>query len=118
MSIETELVAKLKSDSGFSALVETRIYPLVAPQTVTTPYITYQVISDISNQCLEGGVYQNSTRIQIDCWSTKYSEVKAIKDAVLSAISGFKASNSINTMDDYESDTKLYRQLIDFKLEN
>jgi len=116
MSIESDLVAHLKNDSGVSALVGTRIYPLMAPQNVINPYITYQVVNDNSNQCMGGEVYQNDTRFQLDVWSTKYSEVKAIKEAVLSALIGFKSSNSISNMDDYEPDTKLYRQLIDFKL--
>jgi len=116
MSIESDLVSHLLADAAVSALVGIKIYPMKAPQNVTNPYITYQVISDNSNQCIGGEVYQNDTRFQVDCWSTKYSEVKAIKEAVISALIGFKSSNSISNMDDYEPDTKLYRQLIDFKL--
>lgn len=114
--IESDLVAHLKADETLISLIGTRIFPLMAPQNVAKPYITYQVISDNSNQCMEGGIYQNDVRFQLDCWSTKYSEVKSIKTAVISAILGFKSSNSINTIDDYESDTLLYRQMIDFKL--
>ena len=116
MSIESDLYTHLKDDAGVSALVGVKIYPMKAPQNVTSPYISYQVINDNGNQCMSGEVYQNDTRFQIDCWSTKYSEVKAIKEAVISALIGFKSSNSISNMDDYEPDTKLYRQLIDFKL--
>lgn len=116
MSIESELVTQLKADATLTALVDTRIYPLMAPQNVVNPYMTYQVVSDTSNQCYSGVTYQNDTRFQIDCWSAKYSQVKAIKEAVLNAIEGFKSSYSISVMDDYEPDTKLYRQLIDFKL--
>jgi hypothetical protein len=83
---------------------------------VVKPYITYQVISDNSNQCVGGTVYQSDVRFQLDCWSTKYSDVKAIKTAVINAIVGFKSSSSISVMDDYESETLLYRQMIDFKL--
>jgi len=116
MSIKSDLVAHLKADSEVSALVGTRIYPLKAPQNVTNPYMTYQVVNDNSNQCIGGETYQNDTRFQIDVWDTTYSKVDAIKKAVLSALTGFKSSNSIRAMDDYESETKLYRQLIDFKL--
>lgn len=114
--IESDLVTHLKADTALAALVSTRIYPMVAPQNVVKPYITYQVISDNSNQCLEGGIYQSDTRFQLDCWSTKYSEVKAVKTAVINAILGFKSSSSISAMDDYESETLLYRQMIDLKL--
>lgn len=116
MSIESELFARLKNDATVNSFVGTRIYPLVAVQNVIKPYITFQVINDNSNQCIEGTIFQNDTRFQIDIWSTKYSEVKAIKQAVLESITGFKSSNSISNMDDYEDETKLYRQLIDFKL--
>jgi len=116
--IESDLVTHLKADAAITALVGNRISPLKAEQNVAKPYITYQVILDYSNQCLGGGVYANSTRFQIDCWSEKYSEVKAIKTAVINALIGFKSSNNITVMDDYEADTELYRQIIDFKLKD
>ena len=114
--VEIDLYNQLKNDAGVSALAGTRIYPKQAPQNVATPYIIYHVISDIDNQCIEGSVYQSDTRFQVDCWSKKYSEVVAMKDAVKNAIVGFKSSNSISSMDDYEPQTELYRELIDFKL--
>lgn len=114
--IESDLVTHLKADTALTALVSTRIYPMVAPQNVVKPYIAYQVISDNSNQCVGGTVYQSDVRFQLDCWSTKYSEVKAIKTAVINAITGFKSSSNISVMDDYEDETLLYRQMIDFKL--
>lgn len=114
--IESDLVTHLKADTALASLIGTRIYPMTAPQNVVKPYITYQVISDNSNQCMEGAIYQSDVRFQLDGWSTKYSEVKAIKTAVINAILGFKSSNSISVMDDYEDETLLYRQMIDFKL--
>lgn len=114
--IESDLVSHLKSDVTLNTLIGGRIYPLVAPQNVIKPYITYQVISDNNKQCLRGGIYKNSVRCQIDCWSTKYSEVKAIKQAVINRLVGFKSSSDINPMDGYESETLLYRQIIDFTI--
>ena len=116
MSLTLDLVAHLKNDTEVSALVGGKIYPLLAPQNVSNPYIVYHVISDNSNQCISGDINQNEARFQIDVWSTKYSEVEAIKEAVISALIGFKSSNSISAMDDYESETKLYRKIIDFKI--
>ena len=114
--IEIDLVAHLKSDVTLTALIGTRIYPLTAPQNVVKPYATYRVIGNKGNQCLQGGVYQKDKRFQIDCWSLTYSNVKAIEEAVIKRLEGFKGFNSLFTMDDYEPDTLLYRQLIDFKL--
>lgn len=114
--IESDLVARLKADTTLNGLVAGRIYPLVAPQNVVKPYITYQVVNNGNNQCLGGGIYGEDIRFQIDCWSLNYSNVKAIKQAVINSLIGFKSSSDIFTMDDYESATLLYRQIIDFKL--
>lgn len=114
--IESDLVAHLKSDVTLTNLVGTRIYPLVAPQNVVKPYITYQVVGGKGKQCLQGGIYQKDKRFQIDCWSLTYSNIKAIEEAVTKRLEGFKGFNSLFTMDDYEPDTLLYRQIIDFKL--
>ena len=113
---ESEVYQLLKTNTAIKALINERVYPMVAPQNVVKPYITYQVINGNNNQCVSGGIYQKDIRFQIDCWSLKYSEVKAIKEAVVNSLVGFKASNNINVMDGYESETLLYRQIIDFKL--
>lgn len=116
--IEADLYSYLKNDTGISAIVGTRIYPKVAPQNVQTPYIVYHEIISDDNQCMGGVIYQTDTRFQVDCWSPKYSEVKALKTAVKTAIVGFKSSNSITTRDDYEPETNLYREMIDFILKD
>ena len=114
--IEIDLYTRLKDDAALSALVGSRIYPKKAPQNVQTPYIVYHVITDTNNQCIEGEVYQSDTRFQIDCWSKKYSEVVLVKNAVKASIIGFKSSYQISTMDDYEPETELYREMIDLTL--
>lgn len=114
--IESDLYNHLKNDAGVSALVVTRIYPLKAPQDVQTPYLVYNEIIGQQNQCIGGGIYQEDVRFQIDCWSMKYSEIKQLKEAVTSALIGFKSSYNLNTSGDYEDNTELYREIIDFKL--
>ena len=118
MSIELDLVAKLKANTTLSGLVGARIYPLTAPQNVVIPYVTYQVINGRDMQCLSGNTYQEDIRIQIDCWSLSYGQVISIKDAVKASISLWKSSSDINVSDGYESDTKLFRKMIDFKIKD
>ena len=108
--VEADLYLHLTSDASISSFVSNRIYPKVAPQNVIKPYIVYHIISDMDKQCLVGNVYQNDVRVQIDCWGTKYSEVANIKNAVKSSLIGFKKSSEIYSFDDYEDETKLYRQ--------
>lgn len=114
--IESDLYMHLKNDPTVSALVATRIYPLKAPQDVQKPYLVYNEIAGQQKQCIGGGVYQEDVRFQVDCWSEKYSTIKELKEAVVSALVGFKSSYNLNTSGDYEDETELYREIIDFKL--
>lgn len=113
---EAEVYKLLKNDAGVNALVGGRIYPMVAPQNVVRPYMTYRVVAGLKYQCIGGEIYQASYRFQIDAWSETYSNVKAISTAVKSALVGFMASNNINIEDDYEDESELFRQIIDFKI--
>jgi len=113
---ESEVYLLLKNTATIKALINERVYPLIAPQNVVKPYITYRVVSKINLQCIGGQIYQGAYRMQLDCFSLTYSNVKAISEAVKNALVGFMDSNSINIMDDYEDETKLFKQIIDFKL--
>lgn len=115
---EAEVYNLLKNDAGVNALVGGRIYPLVAPQNVVRPYMTYRVISGLKIQCMGGEIYQGDYRFQIDVWSETYSSAKATSTAVKSALVGFMDSNSISIEDDYEDETELFRQIIDFKIKD
>ena len=118
MMTEVQVYNLLKNDSGVKALINERVYPLVAPQNVTKPYITYRVINGLKIQCLGGQIYQGDYRMQLDCFALTYSNAKAISKAVKDCLIGFMASNSINIMDDFEDETQLFKQIIDFKIKN
>jgi len=115
---ESDVYQLLKSNVAIKALINERVYPMVAPQNVVKPYLTYRVISGLKLQCMGGQIYQGDYRMQIDCFSLTYSNVKAISEAVKNALVGFMGSNSISIMDDYENETALFRQIIDFKINN
>ena len=118
MMTEAQVYNLLKNDSGVKALVNERVYPLVAPQNVLKPYITYRVINGLKIQCLGGQIFQGDYRMQLDCYSKTYSNVKAISQAVKSCLIGFMDSHNINIMDDYEDETQLFKQIIDFKIKD
>lgn len=113
---EIEVYNLLKNNATLNTLINGRIYPLVAPQNVAKPYMTYRVITGLKLQCMSGTIYQGDFRFQIDVWGLTYSNVKAISEAVKNALVGFMDSNNINITDDYESETQLFRQIIDFKI--
>lgn len=88
MSLETGLYTALTSDSTISGLVNSRIYPEIMPQGVTYPAISYQRVSTVRSQMLSGVDDFTQVRVIIDCWDDSYSGVKAVADAVKSAIDG------------------------------
>jgi len=115
---ESEVYLLLKNTATIKALINERVYPLVAPQNVPKPYITYRVITGLKLQCMGGQIYQGDYRMQIDCFSLTYSNVKAMSEAVKNALVGFMDSNNISIMDDYEDETALFKQIIDFKIKD
>ena len=94
MSLETGLKSALTSDVTVNALVSGRIYPEIMPQDVTYPAISYQRISTTRYQLLEGIDDFTQVRIQIDCWDSSYSGVKALASAVKGAIDGVRVLGS------------------------
>ena len=88
MSLETGLYTALTSDSTISGLVNSRIYPEIMPQGVKYPAISYQRVSTVRTQMLSGVDDFTEVRVIIDCWDDSYSGVKAVADAVKSALDG------------------------------
>jgi hypothetical protein len=116
MSLDSELVQKLFSTTDLTDVVGNRIYHKKAKQGVQTPYIVWHEINSNNNQCLGGNLYQTDGRFQVDIWGDNSSIVKQLREVIKALLVGFKSSNSISTFDDYESETELYRESIDFKL--
>lgn len=130
MSIESDIIAYLKTDSPLMALVGNgdspitcRIYPLILPQNWTAPAITYQRISGPRLHDLSGPSGRAMPRIQFDIYGSSYSSVKAVADALRSAIDGHTGSMGStdigyvtieNDFDSYSDETEIWRVTMDF----
>lgn len=89
---ERRLHNKLENTSAVTDLVTaTKIQPVSVPQGTALPYIVYQNISRIPENHSTGTLtsgYAVST-IQVDCFASTYSGVKAVADVVRAALSGW-----------------------------
>ena len=108
-------------ESIYSALQATfagRLYPLVAPSTVTLPYAVYQVISQVPQNVLADTPGLYNSRIQIDVFTRLYSEAQTAKQSIRTAMaSGFgHAATEILSQDLYEDEAKLHRVLMDWSV--
>ena len=56
MNVAEALATEMRSDSGISTLVSTRIYPLTIPQDAELPAITYQEVSSVPEHVITDAV--------------------------------------------------------------
>jgi len=131
MTVEAELRARLVANGAVNGLVGTRIYPLMAPQNPTKPYVTFQRISGPRLQALGGAAGFGMARIQYDSWADTYTTAQALAAAIRNSFNGFigKLSDgnspaSLRTVvvrldnerDLFEEDTELFRVTQDYRL--
>lgn len=121
--IEKALVNRLNNYSGLTALVGSRVYPLVAPNNVMRPYIVYQKISGPQVHTMGQDPGLQYPRFQFSCWGETYSSVKAVGAQVKAALSDYSGTllgvviQRIifeNILDSYEADTGLFGCRLDF----
>ena len=121
-TIDEGLIAYLRSKTGITNLVSTRVYGMMIPQAATLPCITTQRISTprISTMDSSGATGDlTSPRFQVDSWATTQKSAKAIADAVRAALNGhtgttgtgvtIRAALAEEESPSYDPETKLYR---------
>lgn len=129
MSIEDALYTRLSGYSALSALVGTRIGPLLLPQNQTFPAVTYQRIGDSERVRASGadpGIV--ATRFRFSCWgdgkdgADGYGDSKSVAAQVRAALNRYGATvggvviDQIfieGEYDDYEPTTEIYRTIVE-----
>ena len=120
MNAEGAIRAAILASAPVTALVGTRVYPMMLPQAPTFPAIVYQRISTVPDMLVEGPGFA-PIRIQLSMWATTFGGARTLADAVVTALHGYhggelRLSRLINLLDDYEPDTKLFRVIADFRV--
>ena len=108
MSIENAFSSHLLQDAGVASLIVSRLWPLTIPQDAAMPAMAYQVISDVPVYAHHGANGVSRARIQLTMQGS-YSQLVALRYAVLSAVHSFRGSGSVdvqssqveNTIDGY-----------------
>lgn len=92
MTVEEWLVAHLKADAGVSALVSSRIYPLLLPEGAALPAISYQTVGDVLHYSHSGNSKLRRARVQITCHADTYAGAKSLAGAVKTSLAGYRGS--------------------------
>lgn len=90
MMMEVAFRAALLQSPALQSLVDDRVYPVVLPQAVTLPAITYQIATNISYYSQTGASRLASPRMQVDLYARTHLGVVQLRDTVMAAISGLK----------------------------
>lgn len=121
MTVPAALYEILSGDTAVAALVGTRIYPKKAPQGVARPYVVFHKTTRRPSRTFTG--YSLSRGLwQIDAWADDFDTADTLGDAIEDALDEFRGDAGGRTLaitldndsDDYEPDTDLYRQSLDF----
>jgi hypothetical protein len=84
----------LSSDAGVGALIGDRIHPLVIPQGVSLPAVTYQQITGLRVQNLASPQGMVRTRFQLNCWAETYNEADAVADEIRKTLGGYSGTSA------------------------
>jgi hypothetical protein len=102
--------------AAINAFVGTRIYPFGdAPQDPTAPYITYLVVSSVSQNYHGETPNTDNQRVQIDIWSRDQQETLDIGTEVQTAMDA-RGYQSLMIGPRKEPDTQIYRLQFDYSI--
>ncbi len=100
MAVEEAIYTILTGDGVVGPLIATRVYPGLAPQEATLPYVVYDRISTPRVRSLDGTSDLAHPRHQITSWATTYAGAKALATAVRNALDDYSGAVGAETIDD------------------
>lgn len=112
MSVEVTLYNTLKP------LVDSRVYPDIAPELVKRPYITFQQVGGQSVNFLNSGIPDvRNSRFQLNVWADSRADAAKVArqlDETLRQVSELQTVVLSEPVATYELETKLYGTRQDF----
>lgn len=106
-----------------AALIGTRVYPSVAPQNITTPFVTYRRISALRLSGMGEDIGIVTARFQVDVIAQTYETMRAVMTQVRLAVQRWRDSSSDpevldttveNELDTYDDEVDLHHGILDF----
>jgi hypothetical protein len=68
------LFSLITANAAITAIVGTKVYPLLAAQGALMPYIVYKKVSNVFNDTKSGQGDINQYRMQVDVYTTSYAQ--------------------------------------------
>lgn len=122
-SVCTLIRERLLNDEKIKELVDSRIYPIIAPENTQGNYIVY-VRDEYSIDRTKTGIVFHNCIVFISCVSSSYDESQEIADAVFQCLDGkykinteahnINAIELVDSTEDYDGD--VYIQTLSFSI--
>lgn len=91
--IEKAIYAKLSGDAAVSALVAARVYPNLAPQDTTLPYIVFkEVTSQVYQSKTPGNDGLSRSDVEVHCVAEEQLDANTLAEEVREALHGFSGT--------------------------
>ena len=115
--LETAVYAALVANATVNRKCNTRIYPIVMPQGVKFPAITYQRISGGKVNTLDGYSGLANPHMVINSWATNYDTAKELSKDIHVTMNAATFKTILATeLDAYDSDLGLFAVSQDFSV--
>jgi hypothetical protein len=125
--IESNIRQLITSNTQFTGLAGTRLYPVLLPTESPLPAVTYQSISLKTLYALDERVNFDQLRLQIDVWASTYLDSKALASCIVGILDNFSGSfpdgtyvdgiQLRNSTDYYEHEALTYRVMLQFDIQ-
>ena len=122
MSFEADFYAALVADATLVAVVANRVYPELAPQAPTAPFVVFTRVFTEPKNSLDGfATNLEKIRVQVDCYAVAFDDLIALSAAVAAAVpdDGTWPVHGllINEVDfGLEENTRLLRRMLEFSV--
>lgn len=106
--IEDALFTRMSGFAGLSALIATRVYPVLLPQNPTYPAATYAFISGVPASAMGADVGFTRKRARVTVWSKTYLEMTGVADQVRLCLERWRGTvNGVVIQDTYVENASL-----------
>ena len=111
IQVNNAIYTLLTSNTGFTAVVSTRVYPIIAPNDTPMPFVV--INRDFTPQYTRDGACINESNIEITILSTNYDQsvqIALLIDGILNSYQGIVCNihivdcRLINSTEEYSND--------------
>lgn len=91
-SPEAVLRSALVANSAVSALIGTKVYPVIAPASATLPFVTWRRVAVRRQQTLAAPMGMPVTSIEYSIFGSTYEQARDVADAMRAVLDGYGGS--------------------------